>query len=213
MTPIENAYELQAQQVIKQMKKRHFEAFYCPTKEEALTKALSLMEKGSSVANGGSVSISEIGLLEYVKDHPEEYQFIDRKAAKTPQESREMHAKIMLSDYYLMSANAITQDGKLVNIDGNGNRVSCLCYGPAHVIMIVGMNKLVPTEEDAYARIRQNACPPNCIRLGLNTPCAKTGFCGECIGTESICASFVTTRMSRDPDRIKVILVGEPLGF
>lgn len=213
MTPKESSLALQAEHVIKEMKKRNFEAFYCATREEALDKALSLIEKGSVVGSGGSTTVKEIGLLPYIQSHPDDYTYVDRSLAKNEQEAREYHAKNILSDYYLMSTNAFTADGQLVNIDGNGNRVSCLCFGPKHVIIVASMNKMVPTVEDAYKRIRQDACPPNASRLNLDTPCAKTGFCAECTSTSSICASFVTTRISRYPDRIKVILVGEPLGF
>ena len=129
------------------------------------------------------------------------------------EEKRQIHAKAILSDYYLMSTNAFTMDGQLVNIDGNGNRVSALCYGPKHVVIITGMNKLTPSVEDAYKRIRQDACPPNCVRLGLSTPCSKTGVCGDCMSASSICDLFVTTRMSRYPDRIHIIMVGEELGY
>lgn len=213
MTPKESTYQIQAQHVIQEMKKRNFEAFYCPTKEEALEKALSIIEKGSVVSNGGSATIKEIGLLNYIMTHEKDYTYIDRSKAKTPEEARECHAKTVLSDYYLMSSNAFTSDGQLINIDGNGNRVSNLCFGPKHVLIVMSMNKMVPNVEEGYKRIRQDACPPNCIRLNLNTPCAKTGFCMECMSDSTICASFVTTRMSKYPDRIKVILVGEPLGF
>lgn len=213
MTPKESSLALQAEHVIKEMKKRNFEAFYCATRKEALDKALSLIEKGSVVGSGGSTTVKEIGLLPYIQSHPDDYTYVDRSLAKNEQEAREYHAKNILSDYYLMSTNAFTADGQLVNIDGNGNRVSCLCFGPKHVIIVASMNKMVPTVEDAYKRIRQDACPPNASRLNLDTPCAKTGFCAECTSTSSICASFVTTRISRYPDRIKVILVGEPLGF
>lgn len=213
MTPKESAYAIQAERVIGEMKRRNFEAFYCPTKEEALAKAISLMEKGSVAGSGGSATIKEIGLLDYVMSHPEDYTYVDRSLAKNEQEAREYHAKNILSDYYLMSSNAFTADGQLVNIDGNGNRVSCLCFGPKHVIIVMSMNKMCSTLEEAYARVRLQACPPNAVRLNLDTPCAKTGYCAECTSTSSICASFVTTRMSRYPDRIKVILVGEELGF
>lgn len=213
MTPKETAYTIQAERVIGEMKRRNFEAFYCPTKEDALKKAISLIEKGSVVGSGGSATIKEIGLLDYVMSHPEDYTYVDRSLAKNDQEAREYHAKNILSDYYLMSSNAFTADGQLINIDGNGNRVSCLCFGPKHVIIVVSMNKMCADVEDAYRRIRQDACPPNALRLNLDTPCAKTGYCAECTSTSSICTSFVTTRMSRYPGRIKVILVGEPLGF
>ena len=138
---------------------------------------------------------------------------IARSIAKNEAEKRQIHAKAILSDYYLMSTNAFTMDGQLVNIDGNGNRVSALCYGPKHVVIITGMNKLTPSVEDAYKRIRQDACPPNCVRLGLPTPCSKTGVCGDCMSASSICDLFVTTRMSRYPDRIHIIMVGEELGY
>lgn len=213
MTPVKSTYQLQAEHVIKEMKKRNFEAFYCPTKEDALEKALSLIKKGSVVATGGSATIKEIGLVEHIMQHSDDYTYIDRSLAKTPQAARECHARTVLADYYLMSTNAFTADGLLVNIDGNGNRVSNLCFGPEHVIVIASMNKMVPTEEEAYARIHQDACPPNAIRLSLNTPCAATGFCHDCTSEDCICASFVTTRFCRYKDRIKVILVGEPLGF
>ena len=187
MTPKQEAWAIQAEHVIKQMERRHFNAYYCSTKEEALTKALSIIEKGSVIASGGSATLGEVGLLDYIK--------------------------AILSDYYLMSTNAFTIDGQLVNIDGNGNRVSALCYGPKHVVIITGMNKLVPSVDAAYKRIRQDACPPNCVRLGLTNPCSKTGICGECMSASSICDLFVTTRMSRYPDRIHVIMVGEELGY
>ena len=213
MTPKQKAWAIQAEYVIKQMERRHFNAYYCSTKEEALSKALSIIEKGSVIASGGSATIEEVGLLNYIKTHSEEYTFIDRSIAKNEEEKRQIHAKAILSDYYLMSTNAFTMDGQLVNIDGNGNRVSALCYGPKHVVIITGMNKLTPSVEDAYKRIRQDACPPNCVRLGLPTPCSKTGVCGDCMSASSICDLFVTTRMSRYPDRIHIIMAGEELGY
>ncbi len=213
MSTKQEAWKIQAKKVIKQMERRHFNAYYCATKEEALEKALSLIEKGSVIGNGGSATLKEIGLLPYIQEHPQDYHYIDRHQAKNEDESRAIHSKIIASDYFLMSTNAFTQDGQLVNIDGNGNRVSALCYGPKHVIIVTGMNKLVPSVEAAYERIRQEACPPNCLRIGLDNPCAKTGFCADCLSTSSICNSLVTTRMSRYPDRIHVIMVGEALGY
>ena len=213
MTPKQKAWAIQAEHVIKQMERRHFNAYYCSTKEEALSKALSIIEKESVIASGGSATIEEVGLLNYIKTHSEEYTFIDRSIAKNEEEKRQIHAKAILSDYYLMSTNAFTMDGQLVNIDGNGNRVSALCYGPKHVVIITGMNKLTPSVEDAYNRIRQHACPPTSVLLGLPTPCSKTGVCGDCMSASSICDLFVTTRMSRYPDRIHIIMVGEELGY
>ena len=213
MTPKQEAWKTQAERIIKNMEKRHINGYYVNSKEEALELALSMMPKGSSVANGGSTTLAEIGLLPYVKEHPDEYTFIDRKAAKNEDEVQLIHSQSMMADYFLMGTNAITLDGELVNIDGNGNRVSALCFGPKHVIIVVGMNKVAADVDSAYKRIRTLACPPNTTRLGLDTPCHLTGKCGECLTTSCICSQLLTTRMSRYPDRIHVIMIGEDLGF
>ena len=127
----------------------------------------------------------------------------------------ELAAEAVLSDYFLMSSNAITLDGELINIDGTGNRVACLSYGPKHVIMIVGMNKVVNDVEDGIKRVRNFASPPNTLRLGLKTPCSMTGRCGDCYGDSCICSQIVVTRRQSAmmKDRVKVILVGESLGY
>ena len=189
------------------------EGVYCASKEDALKQALSYIEKGSSVSWGGSMSIEEIGLIDAVKAG--DYQVIDRSIAKNYDEQREIFSKIVLSDYFLMSSNAVTLDGELINIDGTGNRVGPLCYGPKHVIMIVGMNKVVSNAEDGIARVRNIATPPNCIRLGLETPCSITGRCADCYGDTCICSDIVVTRRQSAAmrGRIKVILVGESLGY
>lgn len=190
MTPKQEAWAIQAEHVIKQMERRHFNAYYCSTKEEALTKALSIIEKGSVIASGGSATLGEVGLLDYIKNHSEDYTFIDRSIAKTEDEKRQIHAKAILSDYYLMSTNAFTIDGQLVNIDGNGNRVSALCYGPKHVVIITGMNKLVPSVDAAYKRIRQDACPPNCVRLGLIHAARQASAENVCLHPQSVTFSL-----------------------
>ena len=171
------------------------------------------MEKGSVVSWGGSMSIEEIGLMDAVRNG--DYEIIDRDKAKDYDERREIFSKIVLSDYFLMSTNAITLDGELINIDGTGNRVGPLCFGPKHVIMIVGMNKVVSSVEDGVARVRNIAAPPNCIRLGLETPCSLTGRCADCYGDTCICSDIVVTRRQSAAmrGRIKVILVGENIGY
>lgn len=197
--------------IIKGLQKRNMEGYFCETSEEAVEKALSMMPEGSVISWGGSMSINECGLMDAVKAG--NYTLIDRAAAKNPQEKREIFAKTVMADYYLMSTNAITMDGELVNIDGFGNRVACLCSGPENVIVIAGMNKVVKTVEDGIDRIRTKAAPPNTVRLNKNTPCAKTGVCGNCFAPDCICGQIVVTRRSGIPGRIKVILVNEDLGF
>ena len=157
------------------------------------------------------MTIKECGLMDALEKG--NYTLIDRMTAVTPQEKREIFAKTVMADYYLMSTNAITMDGELVNIDGFANRVSCLCAGPEHVIIIAGMNKVVKDVQSGLDRIRTKAAPPNTVRLGKNTPCAKNGVCGDCFSPDCICSQIVITRRSGIPGRIKVILVNEDLGF
>ena len=200
-----------AASIISRLQKRNMEGYFCETPKEAVEKALSLMPEGSVISWGGSMSISECGLMDAI--HEKDYTLIDRMTAKTPQEKRENYAKTVMADYYLMSTNAITMDGELVNIDGFCNRVACLCAGPEHVIVIAGMNKVVLNVQVGIGRIRTKAAPPNTVRLNKNTPCAKTGMCGDCYSPDCICSQIVITRRSGIPGRIKVILVNEELGF
>ncbi len=205
------AYEVAAASVIRKFEKRGIDACYCPTKEEARDKILSMMEPGSSISWGGSESMEQAGVMDAIKKG--DYELIDRKAGKTPEESREIYGRSVCADYFLMSTNAFTRDGELVNIDGAGNRVACLAYGPKTVIILAGMQKLCENTEAAFQRIRTQACPPNARRVGIETPCVKNGLCGDCLTSESICCQILVTRMSRVPGRIKVVLTGDPLGF
>ena len=210
-TPKEIFYENQAATIIKKLNMRKMEGYYCKNVEEAKAKMLELIgNEKKTVGYGGSMTLDENGFKDSVTAAG--HELIIRENYKTPEEEKELKSKLTNADFFLMSTNAITLDGELVNIDGRGNRVSYLIYGPDNVIVIAGMNKVVSTVEDGYRRIRNIATPPNCNRLDCKTPCATTGKCGECF-TDSICCEFVTTRMSRVPNRIKVILVGETLGY
>lgn len=211
MTPKQQAYAATAESLIKKLNLRHMEGHYFNTKEEALEAILKLIPEGSTVANGGSVSINEIGLLPAIKSG--NYNYIDRYAPQTDAEKKECFSKTVSADYYLMSTNAITLDGQLVNIDGAANRVACLAHGPENVIIVAGMNKLAKTVDEAINRVHTYACPANTVRLGLDTPCAKTGVCADCLSDACICCEILITRNSRIPGRIKVFLVGEELGY
>ena len=197
--------------IMKGLQKRNMEGYFCETSQEAVEKALSLMPEGSVISWGGSTSIGECGLMDAIKG--KDYTLIDRAVAKTPQEKREIFSRTVMADYYLMSTNAITMEGELVNIDGFANRVACLCSGPENVIIIAGMNKVVKNVQDGIDRIRTKAAPPNTVRLNKNTPCAKTGVCGNCFSPDCICSQIVVTRRSGIPGRINVSLVNEDLGF
>lgn len=211
MSPKEIANQSLANTIIKNMEKKNLEGYYCATAAEAVEKALSLMEEGSSITWGGSETIKECSLMDAI--HEKNYVLIDRAEAKTPEESRKLYAKQVMADYFLMSSNAVTIGGELVNIDGHSNRVACLCCGPKNVIVIVSMNKVCPDIESGLKRVRNFAAPPNAVRLNKNTPCAKTGKCADCYSPECICSEIVITRRSSIPNRIKVILVGEELGY
>ncbi len=212
MTPKQQAYQTLANTIIKNFKKRNMEAFYCDTKEEATKLALELMKDGGSVGMGGAESVKECGLLDAVKN-TSSLHFIDRSLATTDEERRAVFLETMAADYFLMSSNAITIDGELVNIDGNANRLACLLHGPRQVIIVAGMNKIVDDVEAGIQRVGTYAAPPNAARLGTRTPCAALGHCGNCHSEDCMCCQIVITRHSRHNGRIKVILVGEELGF
>ncbi|MBO4604482.1 MAG: lactate utilization protein [Clostridiales bacterium] len=197
-----------AQKVIKGLESRNMTGFYAETKEEALAKALELIPEGSSVTMGGGMSVHEIGLTEKLKAGS--YNFIDRDAIE---DKRAAMLAAYDADFFLSSCNAITEDGILINIDGNANRVSAICQGPRNVLFIVGMNKVCNDVDGAMKRARNVAAPINAQRFGLQTPCTATGSCMNCKSADTICCQFLVTRFSRHKDRIKVILVNDTLGF
>lgn len=205
---IKKRNELLASTVIKGLESRNMTGYYAKDREEALKTALSLIEKGSSVTMGGAMSAHEIGLVKAIKNG--DYDFIDRDAFS---DKREALLKGYGADVFLASANAMTQDGIIVNIDGNSNRVSYIAQGPKKVIFIVGMNKICDNLDGAMKRARNVAAPINAQRFGLDTPCSKTGTCMDCKSPDTICCQFLITRFSRHKDRIHVILVNDTLGF
>ena len=200
--------ELLAQKVIKGLESRNMSGYYAASKEEALKIALSLIPEGSSVTMGGAMSAHEIGLVDALKNG--NWNFIDRDKAE---DKRAAMLAAYDADVFLSSANAMTDDGILVNIDGNANRVSAICQGPKKVVFIVGMNKVCGDLDGAMKRARNVAAPINAQRFGLNTPCSKTGKCMDCKSPDTICCQFLITRFSRHTGRIHVILVNDTLGF
>ena len=200
--------ELLAQTVIKGLQSRNMEGFYAKDKEEALKLALELIPKGSTVTMGGGMSVHEIGLTEALDT--EDYDFIDRDKVE---DKRKAMLMAYDADVFLSSTNAMTQDGILVNIDGNANRVSAIAQGPKKVLFIVGLNKVCDDLDGAMKRARNVAAPINAQRFGLSTPCAKTGACFDCKSPDTICCQFLITRYSLHKGRIQVILVNDNLGF
>ena len=211
MKPIEKHRSNLAEQVIKGLTKRNMEGFYCETKEDALKKALEIVKKGSRVTYGGSESVKQVGILEALRNG--DYDLLDRDNAADQEEKDRIQLETFGCDYYFMGTNAITLCGKLINVDGIGNRIAAMIYGPKYVIIVAGMNKVVMNEEQGISRTRNTAAPPNCIRLSRPNPCAETGHCHSCLNATCICSHTVITRRCMAAGRIKVILVGEELGF
>ena len=200
--------ELLARKVIKGLETRNMAGYYAESRKAARELALSLIPEGSSVTMGGAMSAHEIGLVEALKEGP--YNFIDRDAYA---DKRAAMLAAYDADVFLSSVNAMTEDGILVNIDGNSNRVSAIAQGPRKVIFIVGMNKVCNDLDGAMKRARNVAAPINAQRFGLSTPCAKTGACMDCKSPDTICCQFLITRFSRHEGRFHVILVNDTLGF
>ena len=205
---MEKRNELLALTVIKGLKSRNMTGYYAASKEEALRIALDLIPEGSAVTMGGAMSAHEIGLVDALKNG--DYNFIDRDAYV---DKRAAMLAAYDADVFLSSANAITSDGVMVNIDGNSNRVSAIAQGPKKVVFIVGMNKVCGDIDGAIKRARNVAAPVNAQRFGLSTPCSKTGACMNCKSPDTICCQILITRYSRHADRIHVILVNDSLGF
>ena len=196
-----------AQTVIKGLQSRNMTGYYAEDREAALKQALKLIEENSTISMGGCMSAHEIGLVQALQEG--NYQYLDR----SKMEPREGLLAAYDSDVFLSSANAMTSDGILVNIDGNSNRVSCIAQGPKKVIFIVGMNKVCDDLDSAMKRARNVAAPANAQRFDVKTPCKETGKCFDCKSPDTICCQFLITRYSRHTGRIHVILVNDNLGF
>lgn len=211
MTPMKKFYQQQANTLLQNLKKRNMGAYYCDSKEDAVKLAMSFVEEGSTVSYGGSMTLVDTGMIDSLREA--DLKLLDRGTAQNKEEVLDIYEKSFGADTYFMSSNAISLDGQLVNIDGNGNRVAALIYGPKQVIIMAGMNKVESNVDDAINRVQNFAAPPNTQRLNRNTPCHKTGFCHDCQSDDCICSNTVITRRSMVEERIKVIMIGEVLGY
>lgn len=210
---VKDAWKVQAKTIIRRLNAHGMDAVWAEDSEEARRLVADLVADRSSVSWGGTQTFAETGVKAMLEGNGS-LKIIDRsKFPQTPEGQREAFLEAVACDYYFMSANAVTFNGELVNIDGNSNRTACLLHGPRHVVALVGMNKIVPDVDAGIARTRTFACPPNAVRLNTQTPCGTTGVCAECHGEGCMCCNIVVTRHSRAHGRIKVILIGEELGF
>lgn len=211
MTPKEARNERLAKTIIKNLERRHMQGFYCKTAQEAVKKVSELIEDGSSVTWGGTMTVRDLGIPDYLKNRGT-LEVLDRDMVKTPEEKQAMYLRAFSTDVYLSSANAISEDGVIVNIDGNGNRVAAITWGPKKVIFVIGLNKVAQTVESALARARSTASPVNATRFDINTPCQMDGVCHNCKSPDSIC-NYVHFLRNSPKGRHLVVLVGEDLGY
>ena len=212
MTPLEIRNDLLGEKLVKNLKRRNMEAFYCTTAQEAVGKVMELIADGSSVTWGGSMTVRDMGIPQALKERGT-LEVLDRDTVSDPAQKQQMYLRAFSADVFLSSANAISEDGVIVNIDGNGNRVAAISWGPKKVIFIIGLNKVAQTVEAAIARARSTASPINAQRFDIATPCHADGMCHNCNSPESICSYIHLLRNSRTPGRHVVVLVGEDFGY
>lgn len=202
----------QISRTMENLVKNNMAAYYVGSKEEVVDLLRNLIKEGEQVAVGGSMTLYETGVIEHLRSG--RYDFLDRYAEDLSNDQIiEVFRKSFFANVYLTSTNAITENGELYNVDGNGNRVAAMIFGPDSVIVIAGINKIVKNVDEAVERVKRIAAPANAIRLNKNTPCAKTGYCMDCKVEDRVCRSYTVLSKQKDKDRIKVILVGESLGY
>ncbi len=214
--------KIRVETTLKNLKRNKMEAYYVDTKEDAQKLVRTLISKGDTLSCGGSVTLKQTGIYDIISS--EDYNFLDRSACETPEQVEEVYRKTFCSDAFFTSANAVTENGELYNVDGNSNRVAAILYGPKSVVCVCGVNKLVKNIGEAITRVKTKAAPPNTVRLGIETPCAKTGecislkkdnpeMCEGCYGDGRICCNYVVCAQQRHVNRIKVIIIGEEYGY
>ncbi len=212
MTPIEQRNELLANKVIKSLSTRHIDGYYSATSADAIKKVLTLIPQGSSVSWGGSMTIRDMGLTNALHK-ADIYTLFDRDMAQSPEEAQAIYRQAFGADFYISSANAMSEQGDIVNIDGNGNRVAAIAWGPKKVVFVVGINKIAKDLDAAIKRARGTAAPINTVRLNRDTPCTLDGVCHDCHSANSICNQIHIIRNSYDNRRFTVVIVGEELGY
>ena len=212
LQPRKMKYDKAGPKVAENLRKRHFDAYYFSTKEEAAAKVMELIDAGDTVSWGGSMTVDELGIKDLLRRRGQ--KLIDRDSAKTAEERMELMRRGLTADTFLTGSNAITESGELYNIDGNGNRVAAMIFGPKSVIVVAGMNKVVSDMDEAYARVRHYTAPQVVQRFPrAKTPCNVTGMCADCRGENCCCCYMVETRVCRPAGKIKVVLIGEDLGL
>lgn len=204
--------KLKENQIIKAFESHNMTCLFVENEDELKTYLKNILNHGKKVAVGGSVTLNQLGVIDLIRKS--DVEFIDRYEKDISREEIENRFReAFFADLFITSTNALTVDGCLYNIDGTGNRVAAMIYGPKEVIVIAGMNKIFYSEEEAISHIKKCSAPANAIRLNKKTPCTKTGECMECHSPDRICSSYVKLAYQGKVNRIKVIIVEESLGY
>lgn len=207
-----NLMEIKLEKTKEALLKNNMDARILEDDEQVREEITKIIEEGSRVSVGGSQTLFECGIIDLLRGM--DIQFEDRYAkGLTREEMEEIYHKAFTCDYYLSSSNAVTMNGELYNVDGNSNRVAAISYGPKHVILVVGANKIVKDLEEAKKRVETIAAPANCLRLNKKSACSKTGVCVDCKSEDRICATYVTHKYQLKKNRIIVLLVKEEFGY
>ena len=197
---------------IESLNKNNMNGYLANTNEELIEKIKELVGEGATVSCGGSVSLFETGVMDHLRSG--RYKFLDRyEEGLSKEEITNIFKESFFADAYFASSNAVTEDGKLYNVDGNGNRVAAMLFGPEKVILIVGVNKIVKNIDEAVMRNREISAPANAKRLNKLTPCTKVGYCVDCKGSDKICREFTVISSQGDKDRIHVIFMNKEIGY
>ena len=208
---LQDLMEIQLANTRKALEKHLFPTYVVENVEELRGLVSSLIQDGEQVSNGGSVTLDETGILAMLRNRNIEFIEHDTSYPKDVQAQRQRQA--LLSDTYICSVNAITEQGEIFNVDGNGNRVAAITFGPKQVLLIVSTKKIVHDLESAIKRVKEIAAPANCLRLHKATPCAKVGYCMDCESKDRICATHVVMNWQKIENRIKIIFIKEPFGY
>jgi len=205
-------YQVKVKSAMAALKRRNAAPVFVPDGATALKTILDMIPSGATVGLGGSLTVTQIGLLDALRSG--EYTLYDQYAkGLTPEKSMQMRRKGLLADFFITGSNAITMDGRLVNLDGAGNRVAALTFGPQRVIVVVGRNKIVGDLDEALNRVWNKAAPLNARRLRRKVPCATSGQCEDCSSSERICNHLLITERQMAKGRLTVVIVDEDLGF
>jgi hypothetical protein len=206
---LEKAVEMRINRTVEALRKNKMEAHYIAEPSALIAKLEELMPEGASCSSGGSVTLAETGVMDFLRSG--KYNFLDRYAPGI--DTTKVFHEALMADFYFMSSNAITEKGELYNIDGNGNRLAALVYGPKRVIVIAGANKIVKDLDEAFTRVKTIACPANALRLGKEFPCAITGVCNDCKTPGRFCCHTVISQFQVQENRICVLILPQSFGY